>query len=204
MKAAEQETYAGISAERVYGSESNHLRQSESWSHHHAQNPAYGEARHASQPGLDSHVYATESQMSPYGHSFHDRMEPSASRAEQYSTPWTHAYDRAHDDTSWNRGQPQHDSGYQPPLEHTSPDLHAQTYVPEPSLPNQELWTNYGMIKSPTMAETQTWLQQHDRATEVIHQRAVPTASRFQSNPEYSCQHATMAEEEKYFNGAFF
>ena len=202
MKAAEQEAYSGISAERVYGSESNHLRQSESWNHHHAQHRAYGEARYASQPGLYSHEDASESQMSPYGHSFHDdRMEPSASRAEQFSTPWTNEYDRAHDETSWNRG---HDSGYQPPLEHTSPDSYAQAYVPEPSQLNQELWTNYGVIESPTMAETQAWFQQHDRSSEVIQQPTARTASRFQANPEYIYQHATMGEEEKDFNGAFF
>jgi hypothetical protein len=203
MKAAEQEAYSGISADRVYGSESNHPRQSESWNHQIAQHPAYGEARYASQPGLYSHEDASQSQMSPYGLSYHDGMEPSA-RVEQFSTTWTNEYDRAHDDTSWNRNQPQHDSGYQPTLEHISPNSYAQAYVPEPSLTNQELWTNYGMIESPTMAETQTWLQQHDRATEVIQQPAARTASRFQANQEYIYNHATMAEEEKAFNDAFF
>jgi hypothetical protein len=195
MKAAEQEVYSGISAERVHGSESNHLRQSESWNHHHAQHPAYGETRYASQPGLYSHEDASENQMSPYGHSFHDRMEPSASRVEQFSTPCTNEYDR---------GPPQHDYGYQPPLEHISPDSYAQAHVPEPSLPNQELWTNYGMIESPTMVETQTWLQQHDRATEVTQQPTAREASRFQANPEYIYHHATMTEEGKDCNGAFF
>jgi hypothetical protein len=204
MKAAEQEAYSGISAERVYGSESNLLRQSESWNHQHVQYPAYGEARYASQPGLFSGEDAYESQMSPYGRSIHDRMEPSASRADPFPTPWTNEYDRVHDDTSWNRGQPQHDYGCQPRLEHTSPDSYAEAYVPEPSLPNQELWTNYGMIESPTMAETQTWLQQHDRATEDIQQPTARTASRLQANPEYLYHHATMAEEEEDFNDAFF
>ena len=202
MKAAEQEAYSGISAEGVYGSESNHLRQSESWNHHQTQHRDYGEARYASQPGLYAHEGASESQMSPYGHSFYDeRIEPSTSRAGQFFIPWTNESDRAYDDTSWNRG---HDSGYQPPLDHTSPDSYAQACIPEPSQVNQELWTKYGMMESPTMAGTQAWLQQDDQATAGIQQPTARIASHFHANPEYIYQHATMAEEEKDFNGAFF